>query len=79
MEGVWPWACTQAALRRLSTGTVDDEPKLWRNPSVWPISWEETKRMSCHIKWSSNFIVRALGSTLPVWIMYQECKRLITL
>ena len=55
-----------------STGVLLLLPILCRNPSVCPTSWEETKRIRSPINASSNFILRARGSTAAVCTMYQS-------
>ena len=79
IEGVWPLASTHALSRSFSTGTVLEEPKLWRSPNVCPTSWEDTKRISSPISSSSNNGLRAPGSMAPACTIYQLYNRLMTL
>ena len=71
MLGVWPWASTQAFERRLSTGTMADEPKLWRRPSE---SWE--KQFSATTQYDSSQQLTAVQETLVTEMIKDLCDQI---
>src|SRR4030095_8921696 len=78
IEGVCPFASTHALLRKFSTGTVEDEPQLWRSPNVWPTSCDDTNRISWPMSSSLKTIFLAAVSLGEACIIYQFLRSYIT-